>query len=255
MRLSVQHDATEERSKKSLISPVLRIALLVGIAVHLAGFLIFRVVSNPLPSIESRTAFIEYVSMDSLASDASLEEQAELFDSAPLFIPTKWNAAQQIQFMHQDRLRERFPEFEPEMNLSAALKPDNLILEDALNIENPQSLLDSRFWRFFTDFGTDASEEIAFQDADLYAEVMPQESEAARVFIAQKDLTVPDELRGGQVAVFYLRTQGSGRLIGLPVLSQSSGSAAFDQAAAEWLTTASVLRQMPVGYLTVTVFP
>ncbi|MDP4879840.1 MAG: hypothetical protein NWR36_08140 [Opitutales bacterium] len=120
------------------LSPVLSVALMVGIAVHLAGFLIFRVVSNPLPTRDDRAAFVRYVSAGSLAGDLALEEQAQLFDSAPLFVPTQWNAAQNVSLAQRDRVRERFPEFEPAIDLLKALDNSDALIGSVDSVQQPK---------------------------------------------------------------------------------------------------------------------
>ena len=116
--------STRETSSHSqrMVSPVLRIALLLGIAVHLAGFLIFRVVSNPLPDREPAAAFVQFLSTGLMAGDADLEEKAILFDSAPLFIPTRWNASSRI-FTGIGVVDRQLPDFEPAIDLTADLQP------------------------------------------------------------------------------------------------------------------------------------
>ena len=120
---------------QQMVSPMLRIALLVGVAVHLAGFLFLRVVSNPLPDREPEAAFVQFLSSQMLAGDAGLEEQAILFDSAPLFIPTRWNASSQI-FAGIEGEDWRLPDFEPAIDLGADLQPSTRIFADGHDLPN-----------------------------------------------------------------------------------------------------------------------
>ena len=112
-----------------MFSPVLRLALLLGVAVHLIGFFVFRVASSSLPEREVASPFVQYVSMSDLASDLELEEQAALFDSAPLFIPTRWNASQVDRPRVGGFVQNQFPAFEPEIHLLSALGPSNFAQE------------------------------------------------------------------------------------------------------------------------------
>ena len=86
-----------------ILSPFSCILISVGVCVHLVGFLIFRVVSNPLPTREGISPFVQYVSPGTLLSGAALEERAALFDSAPLFVPGKWNASHNLRPLSRER--------------------------------------------------------------------------------------------------------------------------------------------------------
>lgn len=246
---------SEERKRRShwAISPVLRISLLIGIAIHLAGFLMFRVVSNPLPHREDTPPFVQYVSAGSLANDEELEEQAALFDSAPLFIPTRWNASQALQLVQRNGLSGKFPEFEPEINLPAALQPSSLPVAEDFNVEEPIDLLDSRFWRFFSGFGRSTDAIVEFPASLPVAEVsVIGGSEQLLSIPAKLDYTTAAPV--SRPVVYYLRVTDGGELA-VPTLGQSSGNETFDRAAGLWLRLPEVLGQLPGGYLAITVFP
>lgn len=149
MATSVQQSNRADPRSQRVVSPLLRLALLLGVALHLAGFLLFRVISSPLPERAATPPFVQYVSADSLANDTELEEQAALFDSAPLFIPTRWNASQSSPVYLGDAARGQFPEFEPEIDLLAELQPSSLLVAADLQVNAPIDLLASQFWRLF----------------------------------------------------------------------------------------------------------
>lgn len=68
-----------------------RFAITVGIGVHLAGFLLFRVVAEPTPAPDAPAI---YVSIASKGPDGfGSSDAADLADSEPLFLPTRWNAS------------------------------------------------------------------------------------------------------------------------------------------------------------------
>ena len=102
--------------------------------------------------------YVTFVSEDSFANDAELEEYAMLFDSAPLFIPTRWNASQLVKINFENTSTGRFSEFEPAIGLFSELEPESLLKANNYRIEQPLDLLNSRFWRFFDDFGRSAEE-------------------------------------------------------------------------------------------------
>ena len=79
-----------------IFSPLLCVALVIGLIAHLIGFIGFRVTTKSLPQSNSQAAFLKYTANNSLDELGIADENALLFDSAPLFIPTKWNAAQNL---------------------------------------------------------------------------------------------------------------------------------------------------------------
>jgi hypothetical protein len=238
-----------------MISPLLRVGLLLGVAVHLAGFLIFRVVSSPLPNRQPVRPYVEYVSAQSLASDLELEEQAILFDSAPLFIPTRWNASQMIEVEFEDALREQLPEFEPNIQLLSELKPSSFLVPQRIQVSEPVDLLASRFWRFFTGFAESANPVVGFPDVSPVAEVsiVGQESEGVLSIPVELNYTTSSSVE--RPAEYYVRVSNDLFFLSAPTLGQSSGNSDFDRAVSEWLSRPEVLRQLPSGYLSIKVFP
>ncbi len=255
MPYATQQPSSATHRSQKMISPLLRVGLLVGVALHLAGFLIFRVVSSPLPDRAEARPYVQYVSAGSLASDRELEEQAELFDSAPLFIPTHWNASQVTFVESGDVLREQFPEFEPNIELQSELQPSSFLVVEAAQVDDPLDLLASRFWRFFSGFAESAVPVVAFADEPPLAEVsvVGQPSLLPISIPAELDYTTASPV--ARSVIYYIRVSGSGVVLSAPTLGQSSGNEAFDLAALQWLRTREVLGQLPKGYLAVKVFP
>jgi len=249
-----QLTSATERSQK-IISPLLCVGLLLGVALHLAGFLIFRVISSPLPDRAEARPFVQYVSAGSLASDRELEEQAELFDSAPLFIPTHWNASQVTFVESGDVLREQFPEFEPKIELQRELQPSSFLVVDSAQVNQPLDLLASRFWRFFSGFAESAVPVVAFEDEVPVVEVsvVGQSSLLPISIPAELDYTTASPV--ARPVLYYIRMSGSGAALSAPTLGQSSGNEAFDLAALKWLRAPEVQGLLPKGYLAVKVFP
>ncbi|MEN8661761.1 MAG: hypothetical protein ACN4GF_04265 [Lentimonas sp.] len=236
------------------MSPVLLGVLLAGVLVHLAGFLIFKVESNPLPTRDENSAFVRYVSANSLAGDRALEEQAQLFDSAPLFVPTQWNAAQNVSLMPSDRVGERFPEFEPEINLIAALHSSNLPMGTENLVEAPGDLLASRFWSFFERFAQAEETIEPFPTVGHFAEVVVVGRGEAALSM-ESPLQFTDTSAVPEPVQLFLRLSGGGQALGEPVVSQSSGNPVFDRAAQDWLRKSETVGQLPRGYLWITVYP
>ncbi len=255
MEFAAQRSSRAGTKKSRFLSPVLQGALLLGVAVHLAGFLLFRVISNPLPTRDTSGAFLQYVSAGSLAGDAALEEQAQLFDSAPLFVPTQWNAAQRITLVQRDRVGEHFPDFEPKIDLLAALNSSSLPLSDGNIVDVPTDLLASNFWDFFLGFGQSGDSVTPFPQAGHFAEVTVVGEHSAAVRTFESPLNYTDTAAVPEPVTLYFRVSGGGQQIGRPVIAESSGNEVFDRAAQQWLQLPETLRQFPSGYLSITVYP
>ena len=261
MRERTQSGPASRGGGQRYLSPILLVALLLGIAAHLAGFLVFRVVSNPLPARESKLPYVAYISAASMASDRELEERVALMDSAPLFVPTRWNAARGVG-PPEARVEERFPDFEPSVDPAAELEAgtEPLARLAGPRVETPGDLLELPFWDLFAGFGTAGPDGPALPDAGPFARVtllVPSFS-AARPGSArtlEADLGETSDAGGGGPAVFHLRVSGAGRVPVPPRLAESSGSASLDEAAGEWLERPATLARLPGGYLEVAVFP
>lgn len=255
MSTATQQSKSMTHRSQKIISPLLCLGLLLGVACHLAGFLIFRVISSPLPDRAAVRPYVEYVSAGSLASDRELEEQAALFDSAPLFIPTRWNASQVIEVDSRDALRGQFPEFEPQIQLLDELKPSSFLVPQNIPVDEPIDLLASRFWRFFVGFAESATAVSSFPDAVPVAEVWIVGQSTARILSIPVELNYTTASSVARPVLYYLRVSSSGMALGAPTQGQSSGNADFDHAAGEWLRRPEVLGQLPQGYLSIKVFP
>ncbi len=255
MSIAPQLSKSATHRSPEMISPLLRVSLLLGVALHLAGFLIFRVVSSPLPDRVATGPYVEYVSAGSLANDRELEELAALFDSAPLFIPTRWNASQVLLVDSKDKMQGQFPEFEPEIQLLTELQPSSFLVPQNIAVDKPLDLLASRFWRFFAGFAESPRSVAEFPDVTPIAEVSIVGELDARRLSIPVDLSYTTSSSVERPVLYFVRVSGSGLTSYAPTLGQSSGNADFDRAADEWLRRPEVLSQFPQGYLSIKVFP
>lgn len=74
-------------------SPLARTILCAGIAVHLAGFLLFSVVAPPESAPPFPQPYLVLLPTDDVRTvDWEGVADTDLLDSAPLFLPTPWNA-------------------------------------------------------------------------------------------------------------------------------------------------------------------
>ena len=140
-------------TKNRILSPFSYVLILLGVGAHLVGFFVFRVVSNPLPTREAIPPFVQFVSPSTLVSGAVLEEQAALFDSAPLFVPGKWNASHNLRPISRERTLLSFSAYgEPQSDFSTALITEGLPVGLESAVTEPADLLALRYWDLLKDW-------------------------------------------------------------------------------------------------------
>jgi hypothetical protein len=244
--------------KRRVVSPILRLALILGVVVHLVGFLLFRVIFSDLPEQPSEGAFIAYAPLDSEAGGFDLEEQAALFDSAPLFIPGRWSSASLVLPSSESLGLEVFPDFEPEMNLAEDLRPGRIEFQTGSEVREPEDLLELRHWDFFRNFSLGAVDQFVFDGWAPVAEVrvLSGESRGADKVIL---LDLPEDVVSQPLAVsgspvFSISMVAKGVLLSDVLTIQSSGSTSVDEAARAWLRAPKTLARLPAGLLEVRVF-
>ena len=239
------------------VSPLLKLALLLGILVHLSGFFVFRVISSPLPSSEESAAFISLVPMGPESHEAELIEQASLFDSAPLFIPGEWNSASKILPAGIFEEWQAFPDFEPRLELMDEVGPDRGSLSQVAGVNQPSDLLALRFWDLLSYFGQGEREVAARQTWGSLARVRvlkgSEENVPSREYRLQADLAA--EEYAPYPVVFVLNMHAAGLPMGAPLLRQSSGSDSLDAKALEWLERPDTMARLPAGLLEIRIFP
>ena len=209
-----------------------------------------------MPQSNSQAAFLKYTANNSLDELGIAEENALLFDSAPLFIPTKWNAAQNLFTDIKTSGRTSLGQYEPAIDLLADLAPVNLPLPREHYVTTPIDLLDSRYWAFFTDFGVLSEQVKPFADSDSVALV--RNVNELGTYVSQQlsaRLNWDKEQVPEGFAQFYLLQSRAGVNLSGLILAQSSGSVAFDQAARDWLQSPETTAQLVSGYLEVSVYP
>lgn len=247
---------SESRAARN-VAPMLRIALLLGVLVHVAGFFFFRVISNPLPSRSDYPAFIALLSADQSGGDAELTEQASLFDSAPLFIPGEWSSAAQVFPVRMAQDSQVFPDYQPNLELLNELKPVKLSALTIADVREPADLLDLRFWDLFEAFGESSTPvvELGRGGAVAVVRIMAGGDGASADADLRYEVELESDSFGLRPVVFYLSMSAPGLPMGNPVLRQSSGSESLDADAMAWLLRPATLASLPAGYLEIRIFP
>jgi hypothetical protein len=239
-------------------SPLLRWLLLLGILVHLAGFMLFRVSSNPLPSSEPKQPFVVFLSGSSMEEGAALEARASLFDSAPLFVPGRWSASTRVQPDFAASAVPGFPEYLPAISLVDELQPALELELEVAPVESPEDLLQLRFMRLLGTLGRRDAEPIPLEPWEPRARVRVLDASLQTALAPEAEtlLPLPPALGPESLRPIILQcTIGSdGRLLSAPLLVQSSGNEAVDRAALDWVVSPAVLARLPAGLLELELF-
>ena len=249
---SAQVSEADRNSPREILSPILKGLLLIGICVHLLGFLVFRVISNPFQSSAENASFVQFVAPERLHSGAELEEQAALFDSAPLFVAGPWNAAYNLTPPRIDRTLQKFPLYKPEMNLSKELVPSDISVGANYAVNDPVDLLATQFWDLFRGLERSYAEIEALEKTRIFVEVRTL---SGRVILSQETDFEWNTVLAIQPARYFLRLEAGGRILGRPTLSVSSGDAGFDRAAYEWLIMSGLASELELGYFEIVIYP
>lgn len=241
-----------KRADERLLSPVLWISLILGVCAHLLGFLFFRVISEPLPEREAENAFVQFVSPSRLNSSEALEEQAVLLDTAPLFIPGQWNAVDTVRPPIRDLALQRFPYYQPKIELLEQLRPQRSSIGETFDVATPENLLALRYRDLFAGFGRRQTQVTSLDSAGSVAEFRGTDGQ-----VVQSTPTGLDGLSDEPTdpATFILRIQAGGRPLGFPTLVTSSQNETFDAAARDWLKVSGNQAVLPAGLYEIRIYP
>lgn len=240
-----------------LLSPGLGWVLLLGVGVHLAGFLLFRVVSNPLPVTEEKRPFILFLPDQAMSEGALLEARASLFDSAPLFVPTKWSTTARIYPDFEGQEISAFEDYSPSIALVDELRPQRSFGLEEYSVERPEDLLALPLLRPLESFGQEQTEttEVDEWHPIIHVQVIGRGESAssanAKSLRADRLSALPSVDRPVRC---YITISASGRLLSGPIMVDSSGRAEIDSKVIDWLVDPSTIAQLPAGYLEVSVF-
>lgn len=240
-------------TKNRILSPFSYVLILLGVCAHLVGFFVFRVLSNPLPTREAIPPFVQFVSPSTLVSGAVLEEQAALFDSAPLFVPGKWNASHNLRPLSRERTLLSFSAYgEPQSDFSTALITEGLPVGLESAVTEPADLLALRYWDLFRGVGQTASFVEELEDTGVFVEVRTIEGRVVQTVSAELAVL---SMQAIQPTTYFQRVEAGGRVLGRPTLSVSSGDSTFDTAAYTWLVESGFSAGLPAGFFEIRVYP
>lgn len=239
-------------------SPVLKWALLLGLLLHLIGFVVFRVISNPLPEYEQRKPFVAYLPNELLEEDAVLMEQAALFDTAPLFIPSKWSGFSRERDAIRIPPAQLFSLYEPEINLVGDLGASALMRVESEVVESSTDFLALQFPEDLSSFGMgpppESAEGMDWQPVVLVSVFGPDGSRSD--VDLSVELTVEADFASASLGAsrFGLRVSEVGMLLMAPILIDSSGDVGVDRALSDWLSRPVTVANLPRGYVEVEIY-
>ncbi|HSH08840.1 MAG TPA: hypothetical protein VK995_00515 [Oceanipulchritudo sp.] len=232
------------------------ISILGGILVHLAVLTVISIQSPLSRKPYVTRAQVEYVG--NLAEDAapSILQQASLLDSAPLFMPTRWNLVSQMADVASlKEATEIFEPFSAQLSLpqaKLALPSDRTAPTGTQEISLPEgpAFFLSRYGRTRTSVPDIVAPGPAIRIHRIAgsADAVP----SSRLLPSPLTALSPPAMWGP--VQFYLQLS-EGILVGLPVLAQSSGFAEWDEVLQGFVGSLDFYRNLGDGYYRLAVFP
>jgi hypothetical protein len=231
-------------------SPVARAILVIGIVIILLVFFAVRMVPEHVVQAQGTTVFLEYPNLGNL----SVRETAELFDTAPLILPTKWNYASDLSGM---RLREEdsavlFAPFPPELALRdpGAFKSLGVVRS---KIIRPEDLLSRGKMQFFKNFGAlvDAGVPVPMRSGFIEISSLLDGGVVRSMRIAGELAGLGEDL---SMWVFHVVIDPIGA-VGEALMVRGSGSEEADREVRDYLNSLQALAGIRPGYYRVTIGP
>jgi hypothetical protein len=231
-------------------------SILGGILLHVAVFTVIRI-QGPIerPRFE-QPAEIHFVGNLNEEAEPSILQQAALYDSAPLFMPTQWNLVSEMSEVASLRgATELFAAFPAELRLPADHPPSPGNYEapmDPLGDQLPKgpAFVLSRMGLVRLETRTSASPgpSVVFERLD------------SSVVKGPEPIILPDAVQVMAPPALWSPVQfqfqlSGGWPAGLPVLAQSSGFPDWDDALQGYFSSLSFYRQLDDGYYRLSVFP
>ena len=232
------------------------ISILGGVLIHMAVFMVIRI-ESPIQGRElPPQAEVVYVGNLGGQAGPSILQQAALLDSAPLFMPTRWNLASEMdevaslkeatEIFDPFPARVLLPEARPSFPREGA--PDASPGTDPLP-EGPAFVL-SRFGR------SPAMPPVAVSRGPSVLIQGLTRSDAAdavsRVLPAAIQATAPPVLWS---PVYFYIQMAEGIPSGAALLAQSSGFAEWDETLKDFFNSLDFYRNLGDGYYRLAVFP
>lgn len=221
--------------------------IVVGVGLHLAGFLAFRVIAEPTYEPALQKPFVKLLP-GSAETAGRLNESALLSDSEPLFLPTRWNAAASPVLTsttaNQTSPFDAFPaEIEMGTNEVGAMFSARPVTPDS-----PISGLELNPGSVFSSFGLDVPLDVGKRVSGIKIEVhdyITGEIQLSDTLSADGlAVELPSEWR---FVEFRVSVDPLG-YVGRPVLVDGTGNESVDRALGDFLHSTAVASKLQPGY-------
>lgn len=210
----------------------------------------------------------EFIRANQLDQLGLVSASLELFDTAPLYIPTKWNYSSTVRPMNSGLNQSDFIAFEPAIDLKNAMQiTAGFLSEESSDFGTivPEVVFDPRLLTLFVTSGNEALQSDASSlvgsplaiRANLKVEVLRADSAELNEINYHTELTYILDNEGTLLnlnpAIVLFRNDRP--FASPPRIFQSSSSEMFDRAILDWLNESSHSQSLPNGYLKLTFFP
>ena len=232
------------------------ISILGGLILHIGVFYFIRIEFPSSRSAPEDPVHVHYVGNSGIRLNPALGEQAFLQDSAPLFMPTKWNLVSQMDDVASLReATEVFSQYEPVLTLSDS-SPATFSLLPSESVP-PEIALPEGPAFYLARFGRQPKDPLPgiFSESSLQSTLLGEAVDHTLRLSA-----LPDSLRQLSPETlwppvwFYLHLV-HGSPLGKPVISGSSGFTDWDQALQAYIGSLDYYRSLKSGYYRITVYP
>jgi hypothetical protein len=228
-----------------------------GLFVHAAVFYLIKVDVHLDPREQGTRLGVRFLGDLGLSSDPVIRDQAILFDSAPLFMPSRWNAASQMSAVASlQEATEVFSPFDPVISLPQP--PPELADPISQSAPSRQSLLPASPGFFLSLLDRQAlapTPSRSTTGAIAGAYPVSAQSGAVPLHIDLPPAVLADSPGAlWEAAVFYVHILG-GRVAGIPRMDRGSGFADWDQRLKEHMHTLTFYRHLADGYYRIMVYP
>ncbi len=232
------------------------VSMLGGLLVHMMVLLVIKVEMPAPKRPAARPAAVKYIGDLVEAGSGPVIEQADLSDSAPLFMPTSWNSASNLtQVASLQSATRIFEPFPPELALTGT---SPVMPSAAVNAGSGQPLrLPTGPAFYMARFGREVPRQITAVSPGPTLRIANiqsggQDSADGDVVPVTLAETAPQSL--WNPVKMFLQIQ-NGIPVGLPLLSQSSGFADWDAALQRYFASLEFYRQLDDGYFQIWVYP
>ncbi|MGA2053276.1 MAG: hypothetical protein ABSH19_08195 [Opitutales bacterium] len=230
--------------------PYFLFAIIIALIAHIVGLGLICITGAPGVPVRFPPAYVHYASNAGLRADAALREQALLFDSEPLFLPTPWNYASRAGLSQPVRLAPLFADYVA--NVTAPSQSDFPLQASAPGDLDPLAALQPGRWNFLAVFGqaSDHSAKLAPRGALLRVVRLDAGAGPAGSVVIEQTWPAAEAPDAGQSlwgpATFQLVFTETGA-VGAPLLINSSGLYTVDDALRAKLDAYFRRQPLPAG--------